>query len=268
MHDNSKTVELLLSLTKDVGAPLAQGASLISAVATGLLGASPFVGSSLFGVVVRRRIQEKTEAWMNELALHLKHASGSEAEQALLDELDKPNAEWAHDAIDGAARAIFDDIDIACIPYLARLCAAQFEAKCVDRSDRRLLAFLRDLDNETLAAFQSLLQRGLALVQDGANAEISIFQPGSNPPMSFPEECESGWLLWIRSEGTEVYQGEAHTTYCTNDAERAVLETAARHGLIAEGVSRIGVQRNYVVNCIMLREYLWPRLRLTHDKDR
>lgn len=261
MTDGSKTADAVFAVAKDVATSVANGGSLVSAVAAGALAVAPFVGSTLIVQAVKKRTQRKTELWMEHLAFCLKHKSAAAAEQALLDQLDTPDSEWAQDAVFEAARAIFDNIDVACVPYLARLSASQFEAKQVDRRDRRLLALLRDLEHASLLAFQSLLARALPFVRAGANAEISIFQPGSNPPMVFPEECAGGWRMWIRAEGEEIYQGEVYTTYCAHDAERFVLATACTHGLISKGMNRIGASENYIVDSAMLVDYLWPRLR-------
>lgn len=152
IRSKSEVARTVAEVVTDIAAAGATG----DPVALAAAGAKPAVARLLALAVERwgRAGHRKYEAWLNEVAATWQHGSAEETARLIEENIDQP---WAEGPLRDAVRAIRDDIDVAALPYLARLAAWQLRDKVPpDRWSRRAVALLLDCDAAIIEALGHL----------------------------------------------------------------------------------------------------------------
>lgn len=195
---------------------------------------------------------------MTDLAGELRTENVAETEAHLLKMIDIPGESHARSALLAAARAIFDDIDEAAIPYLARVVAPSLSTGTFERRDRRMLSMLSEVDHDSLLAIQILLELCAKHTTEQSDVSLKLFPSTSKPPCPVPDDCKSDWRLLIGAKEAPI---ERFAFVCPSDPIRNGLGLLIRHGFTVEG-GPIWGGKAFIVNSRELIEYLRPRLKV------
>jgi hypothetical protein len=188
-------------------APVLAGLALAPTAATRVAGLA-------FGTE-GKKVQKKIDAWFNETSILMELGSVEAAEKVISEKIDE---EWAHKAVIDGVRTILNDINEACVPFLASVTAHAIKMKTVpDDRTRRFTSMLVELDPKTLAATREVV--GYAnryQPSDTASLSVTVYS-GQVPSDDGLPKVGLTMRFTTYRETTEV-AGEAPATTATFDA--------------------------------------------------